>query len=212
MTLETEAKAIEAAVQAAGSTPTGGKLKRYGLLALAALLLLLAGYASGRWAQPPKVVEKTVVQTKVQEQVVYKDRVVTQTVYVKVAKKDSHVVTSTTKRPDGTVTTTVTRDDHVDSTTKNDGTKTETASKVDHKTEDQKATSTKTADARPNWIVHAGVGADVPYFLGGGERGIPGMRGAAVELGLDRRVVGPFFLGVNATSTGLLLLRLSLAL
>jgi hypothetical protein len=81
---------------------------------VAALLLLLLGYGAGRYATPAKVVEKEVVKTQLQDKIVYKDRVVTQKVLVEVAKRDTHTVTATTKKPDGTVTTTVTRDEHVD--------------------------------------------------------------------------------------------------
>jgi hypothetical protein len=169
---------------------------------VAALLLLLLGYGAGRYATPAKVVEKEVVKTQLQDKIVYKDRIVTQKVLVEVAKRDTHTVTATTKKPDGTVTTTVTRDDHVDEHKKDDTNTTETASKVETKVITQTVEKLKIVQSQASWRVSAGVGVSVPHFLGQGDVGIPGMQGAVVTVGADRRIVGPLWLGVWGTTQG----------
>jgi hypothetical protein len=51
----------------------------------------------------------------------------------------------------------------------------------------------------------------VPHFLGQGDVGMPGMQGAVVTAGADRRVVGPLWLGAWGTSQGAVGLDLAMS-
>lgn len=196
-----------------GTTTTAGYIKkffsnRWVQLVLVAIALFAGGYGTGRWAQPERVVEKTVEKEKLVDKIVYQDRVVEKVVYVKVEAKHRRTETRTETKPDGTKVETKVTDVKTD--TKVDVDKDKTEEKIVYRdrvvekiVEKEKLVQAKKID----WLVHAGVGISVPTFLGKPQQGIPGMRGSVVQLGVDRRVIGPLFLGVFGDSQGTVGLR-----
>lgn len=175
-----------------------------------ALLLFALGYGTGRFAQPARVVEKTVYQDKVVEKVIYQDKVVEKVVKVYVKSKNLHTETSTEKRPDGTVVTKTTTDVKTD--TKTDTTADKAAEKVVYKDRivEKLVVKEKLVEAKKiDWLVHAGVGISVPTLLGKAQPGVPGLKGAVIEAGVDRRVIGPLFMGVFGDSQGTVGLKLT---
>jgi hypothetical protein len=115
-----------------------------------ALVLVLVGYFTGRYATPPTVVTK--VETKV----------------VEVIKKDVKTIVKETRKPDGTVVTT---------------TKTHDKS-VDKRTDTQTAIVAKKS---PDWIFGVSTTFTNTQVYG-------------VEI--NRRVLGPLFIGVMADTSG----------
>ena len=179
-------------------------------LAGVGLALLLIGYGSGRYVQPAKIVEKERIVTQVQEKIVYKDKIIERKVYVIVEKKDEHVETTTTKLPDGTVTTKTTKDTHVDDTKKSDTTKTDDKTVEKDKVVVQVVEKLKLVESKPlDWRIGVGVGVSIPYYLGQGSVGVPGLQGAVIEVGIDKRIVGPAWLGINGNTQGTVGLNLS---
>lgn len=181
-----------------------GKKKKWIALAIGALLLLALGYGAGRYASPAKEVTKDKIVTRVQEKVVYQDRVVTQKVTVEVQKRDTHRSTVTSKKPDGTVVTIETVDEHVDEDEKTGTKKSEASSGTTERRSIQTVEHTRVVEGQPNWHFRAGVGISVPYYLGQGSVGVPGLKGVVVEVGADRRIFGPASLGVWANTQGAL--------
>lgn len=171
---------------------------------LVALALFGGGYGFGRYGTPAKVVTKDHVVEKLVDKIVYQDKVVEKVVYVKVAKKDEHVVTTTTKKPDGTVTTTVVKDEHVATNTSTNTDKIDTVNKTEDKKLDKVEDHTKLVLNQPNWRVAVGAGYSIPFALGQPSPGIPGLQGAVLQVEVDRRVAGPFWLGVFGNSQGVL--------
>ena len=176
---------------------------RYVQLVLVAVLLAGGGYAFGRYGQPAKVVEKE----KIVEKIVYQDKIVEKIVKVMVQDKNKHTETTTHKFPDGTVVTKTTTDTKTDTKTNTDIDKTE--EKVVYK--DRIVEKEKIVEAaKPGWRVGAGIGLSIPStFLGEPQIGVPGLRGAVVEVGVDRRVFGPLWAGLHANTQGTVTLGLS---
>ena|SRR5579859_6230973 len=180
--------------------------KRVGVYALVILLLFGAGAATGHWVTPPKTVVTTKVQTVEKQVVVTQVQTKLQTVYVHDKQKDEKVhrviVATTTK--DGTTTKTTTEDINTDTTQHTDvnankavATTTDTTT---NKTEKEAVTKKVTNPA--DWRVAAGLGLSIPSAIGHAQLGVPGLHSAVIQLELDRRVLGPFFMGVWANSQG----------
>jgi hypothetical protein len=183
---------------------------RYVQLALVAIALFGGGYATGRFAQPAKVITTEKVVTQIQDHIVYQDRVVTKIVYVKEKKQQQHTETVTEKKPDGTVVTKTETDIKTDTNTNVNTDKDQTKTGADTKTTvttDEKKTVTIRQPL--DWRVAGGVGVSIPVFLGAKQLGIPGLNAAVIQLEIDRRIIGPFFLGLFANSQGTLGLNLS---
>jgi hypothetical protein len=209
MSLEDEAKATLSRIEgaAAGLPQARGWLSAHRgwfIMGAIALLLLLVGYGAGRYATPAKVVTQTVTKTVTQDKIVYQDRVVTQKVLVEKEKRITHTVTVTDKKPTGEVVTTVTQDNHVDEDETEGVTKTDDKSKTETKLTKQSVVQTKTVTNQPNWRIGAGLGYAIPYALGHASPGVPGMRGAVVDVEAARRLGGPVWIGVKANTQGVL--------
>jgi len=184
---------------------------RYVQLILVAVALGGGGYAFGRYEQPAKIVTTEKLVTVVQEKIVYQDRVVIKEVKVKDKDTDKHTETTTTKKPDGTVVTTTKTDTHVDEHTDTKKDTTEEKTKVVEKVVEKTVEKTKLVESKKmDWIVHGGLGVSVPVLLGQGtQQGVPGLKGAVIQVGVDRRVVGPFYIGVFGDTQGVAGLRLA---
>lgn len=176
---------------------------RYVQLVLVAILLAGGGYAFGRYGQPAKIIEKE----KIVEKIVYQDKIVEKIVKVMVQDKNRHTETTTTKSPDGTTVTKIITDTKTD--TKTDTSDNKTEEKVVYK--DRIVEKEKIVEAsKPGWRVGAGIGLSIPStFLGEPQIGVPGLRGAVVEIGVDRRVIGPLWVGLHGNTQGTVTLGLS---
>lgn len=184
--------------------------KKYLYTFLAAVALFCGGYAFGQFAQPAKVITKEKVVTKEVEKVVYQDRVVEKKVYVYVEKKKEHTETVTEKRPDGTVITKEVTDTHTDSNTSENTDKTEEKVVYKDRVVYQEKIVEKIREARKlDWRVGAGVGVSIPYYLQGTEIGVPMLRGAVIQVEVDRRIIGPVFVGLFGNSQGTVGLNIS---
>lgn len=174
------------------------------------LALFVAGYSTGRYAVPAKVV----VTEKVHEVTVEKQVVVVQTkteiqvVKVHDATKEQkiHRVVAETTNKDGSTTKTTTEDINVDSVVhdhdQTNSTEVRYVDKIVEKWQDKIVEKTTTKLAQPDWSVYAGVGISIPHFIGQGDLGVPGMQGLVVQAGVDRRILGPFWLGIFGNTQG----------
>lgn len=174
-----------------------------------AILCLLLGYGSGRYVQPAKVVEKEKIVTQIQEKIVYQDRVVTQKVLVEVEKKQQHTETTTTKKPDGEIVTTTKTDINTDERTKDSESKTEEKVVYKDRVVQQVVEKEKIVTNQPDWRVAAGAGYSIPYALGADSPGVPGLQGFVINAEVDRRILGPVWLGVQGNTQGVVGLTIS---
>lgn len=157
-------------------------------IAIGCLGSLAGAFLLGRGTAPAKTIE--VVKTvEVEKQVVKTEvQVVEKKVYVQVQAKDVHRETVTVKQPDGTVTTTTVYDDKTKTTTEA-AQSTSMASLTESDVEKTKSTeSTKIVEtAKPDW--HA------TLRLGAGATLTPLRPIGDVGLSIERRIIGPFWLG-----------------
>jgi hypothetical protein len=141
---------------------------------LIALLVLGVGVAIGKFATPSKVVEKEVIK--------YVDKIVEKKVYVKDTTKKNNKVTVRFVKilPDGTKTIeTKTYDNSVIEITQNGTIDTNKETTLDKSTE-------KVVEYKKNdWMVSLGVKTDLGF--------VP-----AYGITVDRRIIGPFYLGAFA--------------
>jgi hypothetical protein len=188
-------------------------LKKYGILAGIALLLVGGGYAAGRYAAPDKVVvtEKVVTVHDVQiVKVVETDKVIEALKNVS-QQKDVKTKTVKVKTPDGTVTTT---------TETEDKTKTDTQEKTEEKTKTKETETKKETEvqirevtkvverSRPNWRVQLITGIDYaavlgktqPYSLLPSDSDL--IRYTVLGLGVEHKLIGPLSTGVWVNSRG----------
>jgi len=179
-------------------------------IVLGILLLFGVGYAVGRYAAPTKTVvtTQTKVVTQVKEHVIVKHdvqvKMVAHKVYIRAKAQNTHTVTETTKKPDGTVVTKTTTDTSSSDVTANtEGKKTEAASHtVADKTEEKKQVATKKTkkvveNNRPNWAISPMVGVN----LSGLKLTNPVFK-PVFGLQVERRIVGPFSVGAWGLSSG----------
>jgi hypothetical protein len=178
-------------------------------LAIAAVLIFATGYGAGAMKKPrivekEKIVTKTVMVDQTQEHAtMQKDRVAAQ-------KRHVHTEKTTTKAPDGTVTTKEVTDDNTDQNsdtqTKRDDVKTE----IKTVTVDKIVERVKLVEPqRLNWRMGAGVGYSLPTAWGQPMIGIPGLHGFVIQLDGDRRLAGPVWFGVFVNTQATVGLHLS---
>jgi hypothetical protein len=181
-------------------------IKKYFIYALIVIVLLAVGYAFGRFTTPNKVVTQTVTKIQTQTVVQFKDRIVTKVVYVK-AKQTAlakDIVTTTTKKKNGEVTTVTHEHEQYDTSTQiaknTDITKTD-VNKVNTTTDTQTISTKVIENSKPDWQLHVLGGIDLTHSFNpifGGE--------------VDRRILGPIFVGAWGLSNGSAGLSLSLEL
>ncbi len=152
-------------------------MTRYLALAGLAALVFCTGLAFGRWTLPAKVVTKTEVVTKEIEVIKYRERVVKQ--------KAKHIVEVVHHFPDGTLITKRTEDD------KETSKEVKTGRHEDDKASES-STKVTTEYRKANWRIGALLGADITRL------------GAGFDYGgrVERRVLGPFWVGLEATKSG----------
>lgn len=149
------------------------------------------GFGAGRWAAPDKVV--TVDKLVTVDRVVTVDKIRTEVQQVRVAdvQHDVRYVRVREKRPDGTVTDTVTRDDkshdHRDDLLHVDLSKTAATERVVYQDREKVKLVER---ARPNWSAAFQPGYDLS------------LRRTSLGGSVERRVLGPLFAGAWANTTG----------
>lgn len=176
---------------------------------LAVLLAMLGSFMVGRYTKAPEVKTITKTDTKVVTQVQYQDRIVEKKVYVQVEKKREHVETTTTKQPDGTTVTKTTDDTSTDDTQTDNVDKNAEHQQQTAQTVTQTVTVEKLVTKMPDWRVAGGVGISIPYYLGSPAVGVQALKGFVIQAEIDRRVVGPFYLGLFGNTQGTVGLNLS---
>jgi hypothetical protein len=191
--------------------------RHIGILVLAALVLFGGGIAVGRYTLPAKIVITETVKEVEKQVVVEKVKTEVQVQIVKVHDKQQaekiHRVTVEGIDPPGCKSKTVTEDINVD-TVVHDNTNTHETEvryvdRVVEKQVEKLVEKTKTVINQPDWMVQAGAGVAVPALLGHESPGVPGLRGAVIDVGLSRRVVGPFWLGLSGNTQGVVSLQLT---
>ena len=145
-----------------------------------------------------------VYKDHVVDHVVYQDKIIDKIVYVKVQAKAVHKETTTTKAKDGTVVTRVVEDDHTDTSTKKDEDKIQIKyvdrvieKEVIKTVEKEKIVTT----AKPQWRAGAMVGIDFVTVLGGHAQPLPQLGPVVIGIEAERRIAGPFSLGVWGTTS-----------
>lgn len=185
---------------------------------LGAIAVFGGGFSVGRFFTPPQtiVTEKVreVVVEKVVEKIKTEVKIEVVKVYLKNEAQKIHRVVAEEKRPDGTEIKTTTEDIGV-TTVINENTNSNTVEiryvdRVVEKWQEKivEKIVEKNVLRQPDWRVAAGLGVSVPNFLGQAEIGIPGMRGTVVNVELDRRIAGPFWLGLHGNTQGVVGLNL----
>lgn len=177
-----------------------------------AILLFLLGFGTAKFASPAKVTTKTVteVKTNTVTEIKYQDRVVVQKVYVATEAVQTHTSEVITKKPDGSIVEQKT----VDTSTKDS--QNLNVNKTDDKSQQTQVAqqtvsntvTTKTVQSQPNWNIRGGVGYSIPYAINGTQVGISGLKGFVVEVGVERRILGPVSIGAFANTQGVLGLTL----
>jgi hypothetical protein len=201
MDIKQEAVAVEGEVK---NFVTNHKLVV--LYAVLAVLIAGLGFVVGRYLSPPK----TVVTEKVRE--VTKTQVVTQIkteiqvvkVHDQQQQEKIHRTIVEGVDPPGCKSKTTTEDINID-TVVHDNTHDTTIQYVDRvveKWQDRIVEKQTKVLTQPDWSLYAGIGVDATYFLGQGQHGIPGLQGFVVQAGIDRRILGPFWMGVFGNSEG----------
>lgn len=173
---------------------------------LAGAALFVAGLLYGRFLTPPTTITKTDVKVVTTEKVVVQTETKVQVVRVtdQDLTKKLHKVTTEVTKPDGSKQKTTTEDLNTDDVIHEKETEVkvvtvhDTVEKWQDRIVKQEVKTLKYVD----WRVHAGVGLSVPYYLGQPEIGVPGMRGTVVDVGVDRRIAGPFWLGLQGNTQG----------
>jgi hypothetical protein len=178
--------------------------------AIGCVLMIMLGFGAGLWFAGERPVE---IQTKVVEKVEWKDRVVEK--IVEVEKKVEVKVEKVrwreveTKRPDGTVITERTEDKDVKTDTNTDTSK-KTDTTKDSSGSASRTETTKTTYAKPQWAAGVDLGPNIPALFGGSHRqlvpGAPEWLDGGVSL--ERRILGPAWVGVRAGTAGSIQVRL----
>lgn len=182
-------------------------------LVLVAVVLFGGGFVTGRWAAPPQTVVTEKVKEVVKDRIVEKVKTEVQVVKVYLENKNEkiHRVVAEERRPDGTEIKTTTESIGIETVVHENTNSTEIkyVDKIVEKFIDRIVEKEKLTLKQPDWHVAAGVGVAIPYFLGQGSPGVPGLSGAVINAEVGRRVVGPFWIGIHGNTQGVVGLNLS---
>ena len=164
---------------------------KYVFIAIGVVAALGGAFLLGRGTAPIKTVEVTKTVEVEKKVVEVQTQVVEKKIYVKAEAKDIHEVTTEIKKPDGTVITKTEVDDKT-KTTEDDQSSTQEASS--QLTEDDKEKSTETTkivdNRKPDWHLALRGGAGLQL------NAAPRYPIFDVGLSAERRIVGPFWLGI----------------
>jgi hypothetical protein len=180
--------------------------KHLWILVVIAVALFGGGLAVGRFTLSPSVVVTEKIHEVTKTQVVTQVKTEVQVVKVHDAQTQQKIHRTVVEGidPPGCRSKTTVEDINVDSVVHDNvhDTQVQYVDRTVEKWQDRIVEKTVTKLSQPDWSVFAGVGVDVPYFLGQGARGIPGLQGFVIQAGIDRRILGPFWLGVFGNTTG----------
>lgn len=160
------------------------------LVAVAGVAALAGAFLLGRYTGPTKTFTKTEVQVVEKEVVRIETQYVERIVKAKAVARDVHRETTTTTAPDGTrVVKTV-----VDDKTKtNESSSREALTSSSSQVELDKSMTTTNVKvveaARPDWHLGLQLGAGLA---------LPATPQVAIDVSAERRIVGPFWLGLGA--------------
>jgi len=156
---------------------------------------------------PTKIEEKIVYQDKIKIVEVVKWQTLTKTeekiVYVKNEARDKHRETTKVISPDGTITIKKTEDDKTKLTSSNTSEKIVEIEKVVYKDrvvegETKLIKETKVEVRQPEWMLYGMVGTrPLDMTLSSTP---PYISPLVIGVGVDKRIVGPFWLGIMGTS------------
>jgi hypothetical protein len=193
-----------------GIVPLYSKYKNF-LLPIAGIALFIGGLFVGRMGNPEKIVFKDRIEEVIVEKIVIQEHVVEKKVYVQAKKEKTRKETTTTKAPDGTETTKTVEETHTDTDTHENEDKTTERIVYQEKIVERIVEREKLVlSSQPDWRIAAGAGVSIPTtFLGKSEIGVPGLRGAVIQLEIDRRIIGPFSMGVFGNTQGVVGLTIS---
>lgn len=172
------------------------------------VLLFGLGYGFGRYALPAKVV----ITEKVHEveKIKLVEHTKTDVQIVKIHDQEQaqkiHRTIVEGIDPPGCRAKTTTEDINVDTVVHDntEKTKVQYVDRTVEKWQDKIVEKEKLVLNQAGWMVHAGVGYSIPYALGQGSYGVPGLQGFVVQVGADRRIVGPIWFGVFGNTQGTL--------
>jgi hypothetical protein len=184
------------------------QVKHLGAGILAGILLFGAGYAICIYTRPAEVREHTVVQkVEVEKQVVVvQEKIKVEKVYLQDTKQAIHRETHETSHPDGTVEKFSTEDINTSNVIQSHDIQyvdRDVLKTVEHTTVQEKVIDKIVSAAKPQWHASLLVGMDFKRLdalgtpLPGSLLGKPWILGVHVE----RRIVGPFFIGAVVTTS-----------
>lgn len=180
------------------------------LLPVLGVLIFIGGMFAGQRAMPEKVVFKEIEIEKEVVKVVVQEVVVEKKVYIQAKKEKTRKETTTTKTPDGTETTKTVEETQTDTDTQENQEKVTEKVVYQEKIVEKLVEKEKLVMAKvANWNISGGIGVSIPTFLGKEAMGVPGLNGAVIQLEVDRRVIGPFSMGVFGNTQGTVGLTLS---
>lgn len=180
--------------------------KNWILLSIVAAIII-GVYATARYLQPARVVEKTkeVVKVEYKEKIEYRDKVKIQKVTEVQKANDKHTETTTIKKPDGTETThtIVNETSHTEAKTNETKVEVKYVDRVVEKQIEKVIEKEKIIEAKKNdWMVGVQVGYDIYGALDDTPQLIPQMNRVSIGVDIERRIVGPFYLGVWGNTAG----------
>jgi len=187
--------------------------KKYGILAGIGAVLLLGGYAAGRYAAPERVVvtEKVkVVEVEKIVRVVETDKVV-EALKNYAQQKDVKTKKVTVKKPDGTVTTTTETEDKTKTESQEktkEAEKTKTAETIVKEVIVEKEVTKTIERERPKWSLGLQTGLNYPSILGSADPYtlLPTdnlmLRHVVVGVSVEHRLIGPLSTGLWANTQG----------
>ncbi len=191
-------------------TPKRGLIAA-GISTLVVVALLATGYVIGRYHTPPTVVtqEKVRVQEVEKQVIVTQTKVETEVKVVKVTDRDNNIHRTylIEEKPDGTKVTHIIEDDKSEINVNLNAQKGETVTNNTHtdtfketvRTEEKTVTKTT---AKPQWKAGALIGYHLPGVWGDHVPNLlPLHQDLVVGASVERRLAGPFFVGLWGTST-----------
>lgn len=183
--------------------------KKY-LLPIGVVLLIGSVFYAGYATKPAEVIEKEKVVEKLVEKIVERKVEVEKIVYRQAKKENTKKETTTTKKPDGTEVTHTTEETNTDTDTNVTKEKVVYVDRIIEKMVEKVVEKEKIIKAKQiDWRVAAGAGVSIPVLLGEPQLGTPGLKGVVIQAEVDRRIIGPFWLGISGNTQGVVGLNLS---
>jgi hypothetical protein len=176
-------------------------------LVVGALMLFGGGLAVGRYTLPPSTIVTEKIHEVVVEKVVEKVKTEVKVVTIHDAQEQQKIHRTIVEGidPPGCKSKTTTEDIGINTVVHDNtnSTQIQYVDRVIERWQDKIVEKETRVLTQPNWSVYAGVGIDIPFYLGNGQNGVPGMKGLVVQAGVDRRILGPAWVGVFGNTEGI---------